>query len=99
MIKDDFDIHCNLVFTLPPSNDPKDRAEDILFAVRKIADRLGKMTFKELNVEGAGAETFLVNGPVLGYIYGMDGPSERIPNTKKLRVEVNADRTISVTEE
>jgi len=99
MIKDDFDISCSFTLSLPPSDEAGCRAQDILDAIHRIANRLGKMSLKELKVYEAGCETFLVNGPVLGRIYGVDGVSEHIANTKKVRVEVDADRVIHVTEE
>jgi hypothetical protein len=95
--KDDFDVHCSCVLSLPPSDTPEKRAKDIVNAVHKIAKRMSKMTFKDLNVHGAGTELFFT-APT-GYIYGTASITEHIENTKSVRVEVSSHGEIQVIEE
>lgn len=84
--KNDFDVHCSLIFSLPPSDRPEKRAKAIVDAVHKLAERMGKMTFEDLKVSGAGTEMFFTE-PV-GRIYGTAGLSEHIEGAREVRVEV-----------
>jgi hypothetical protein len=95
--KDDFDVHCSCVLSLPPGDTPKRRAQDIINAIHKLAKRMGKMTFEDLKVHGAGTEKFFTEP--IGYIYGTQTLTEHIENTKSVRVEVSSHGEIQVIEE
>jgi hypothetical protein len=96
MSKKDFEVVCGCTFSLPPSDTPEKRAQDIIDAIRKIAERMSRITFEDLQVDLAGVEKFFTES--VGYIYSTQGLVEHIENTKSVRVEVEGGK-IRVIEE
>jgi 2'-5' RNA ligase len=94
--KNNFEVVCGCTFSLPPGDTPEKRAQDIMNAVHKIAERMSKMTFEDLKVHRAGVEKFFTEPT--GSIYGTQGLVEHIENTKSVRVEVEGGK-IRVIEE
>jgi len=99
MIKDDFDVHLSITFTLPPSDELSERADDIMSAIRKLGQKLLTLEFNDFQFKGAGTELSITNGPAIGHIYGnWNSIGEPIPNTNRVQVTVKEDRTILVEE-